>query len=106
MEIHRQYELRSKRNQEASKKNQIDTAVSKAPENTPKRTTYNTNDMAKKTDPNRDKTSRPSGDTSCPSASTSGPENFSLSKAPNRNQQIKNVEKFMANKTDVNMSKT
>ena len=59
--------------------------------------------MAKKTDPNRDKTSQPSGDTSCPSASTSSSKKTLFSKAPNLNQKIKIVEKIMADKTDVNM---
>ena len=49
--------------------------------------------MAKKIDPNKDKTSQPSVDTSCPSTSTSGPEKTLFSKAPNQNQKIKNVEK-------------
>ena len=62
--------------------------------------------MAKKIDPNRDKTSQPSGDTSCPSAFTSGPKKTLLSKVPNQIQQTKLVEKTMANKTDVNMPKT
>ena len=69
-------------------------------------TTDNTNTMAKKTDPNKGKNSQPSDDTSYPSTSSSGLEKTILSKAPNKNQQIKNVEKFMADKIDVNMSKT
>ena len=62
--------------------------------------------MAKKTDPNRDKTSQPSGDTSFPGASTSGPKKTILSKVPKHNEQIKLVEKIIADKIDVNMSKT
>ena len=106
MEFHRQYDLRSKKNQDNSKKNNSDIAVKKPPENILKRTTYNNNTMVKKIDPNKDKTSQTSGDTSCPSTSTSGPKKTFLTKAPNQNQQIKNVEKIMVDKTDVNMSKT
>ena len=106
MEVHRQYDLRSKKNEDNSKKNNLDTVVRKTPKNILKRTTDNTNTMAKKNDPNKDKISQPSGNTSFPSTSTSGPEKNLLSKAPNKNYQIKNVEKFMADKNDVNVSKT
>ena len=57
MEDHRQYDLRSKKNQEKSKKNNLDTAIRKTPENTLKKTRSNTNTMAKKTDPNKGKIS-------------------------------------------------
>ena len=73
MEVHRQYDLRSKKNQEISKKNKVDIIVRKTPENNPKRKADNTNTMAKKTDPNNDKISQKNGDPSCPSTSTSGP---------------------------------
>ena len=62
--------------------------------------------MSKKTDPNKGKISQQNNDPSCPITSTSGLEKTILSKAPNQNQQIKNVEIFMADKADVNMSKT
>ena len=106
MEFHSQYDLRSKKNQDNSKKNNLDTPVKKTQENILKRTTDNNNTMAKKTDPNKDKTSQPGVDTSCPSTSASGPKKTLITKAPDQNQQITNVEKFMADKTDVNMSKT
>ena len=105
MEVHRKYDLRSKKNQEISKNNKLDIVVRKTPENNRKRIADSTNTMAKKYDRNRDKTSQPSGDTSCPSAFASGPEKNILSKVPNQYQQTKLVEKIMADKTDVNMPK-
>ena len=57
MEVHRQYDLRRKKNQENSKKNKEDTIVRKTPKNTPKKTASNTNTMANKTDPNKGKIS-------------------------------------------------
>ena len=56
MEFHRQYDLRRKKNQETSKKNKTDTIVRNTPENIPKRIADSTITMAKKTDPNKDKT--------------------------------------------------
>ena len=106
MEFHRKYDLRSKKNQDNSKKNNSDTVVKKIPEKIIKRTSDNNNTMAKKADPNTNKTSQSNVGTSCPSTSASGPEKTLITKAPNQNQQIKNVEKFMADKTYVNMSKT
>ena len=85
MEVHRKYDLRSKKNQYISKKNKLHTVVRKTPENPPKRTKDNTNTMAKKTDPNKDKISQQGGDTSIPSTSTSGPKKTLLSKGPNQN---------------------
>ena len=74
MEVHRQYDLRSKKNQDASKKKKLDTAIRKTPKNTPKRTAENTNTMAKKPDQNKEKNSQQNGDPSYPITSTSGPE--------------------------------
>ena len=106
MEVHRKYDLRSNKNQENSRKNNSDTVIKKTPENILKRTTDNKNTMGKKTDPNKEKTSQPSVDTRCPSTFASGPKKTLITKAPDQNQQITNVEKFMADKIVVNMSKT
>ena len=83
MEFHRQYDLRSRKNQDPPKKNQIDTAVRKTPENTPKKTTESVNPMAKKNDPKKGKISQQNNDPSFPSTSVSGPEKTILTKAPN-----------------------
>ena len=103
MEVHRQYDLRSKKNQDKSRKRNSDTVVKKAPETILKRTANSNNFMAKKTDQNKDKTSQTNIDPSYPSTSTRIPEKTFLNKAPNQNQQIKNIEKFMADKTETNM---
>ena len=92
MEVHIQYDLRSKKNQENSRKNNLDAIVKKSPENILKRIADNDNTTAKKTDPNTDKTSQPSINTSCPSTSASGLEKTLLKKALNQNHQIKNVD--------------
>ena len=52
MEVHRKYDLRSKKNQDNSRKKNLDTVVKKTPENILKRTIDNNSTMAKKTDPN------------------------------------------------------
>ena len=62
--------------------------------------------MAKKADLNKPKTSQPSNDSGCPSTSISSPEKTLLSKPSNQNQKIKNVERFMAEKINVNAIKT
>ena len=55
MEDHRQYDLRSKKNQDNSRKNNSDTAIKKTSENILKITADNTNTMAKKNDPIKEK---------------------------------------------------
>ena len=75
MEVHKQYDLMNKRNQEALNKHPIDTATKKTPENGPKGTSNNINSITKKTDPSKEKISQQSSDTSCPSASTSSTKN-------------------------------
>jgi len=69
LEVHRQYDLRRKKNQDVPKTNQSNTGVRKTPEHIPKRTTENTSTMAKKADLNKLKTSQPSNDSSYPSTS-------------------------------------
>ena len=56
MDVHRQYDLRSKKNQDVPKTNQSNTVVKKTPEHIPKRTVENTTTMAKKVDLNKLKT--------------------------------------------------
>ena len=106
MEVHREYYLRRKKNQDAPKKNQIDTVVRKTPERIPRKTTENVNNIVKKIDPDKGKIDQKNNDPSFPSTSTSDPDKTILSRPPNQNQQIKNVEKFMADKTDISFSKT
>ena len=106
MEIHKRYDLRSKKYLDSTKKDQINADVRKVPEKTSKKTTENVNTIVKKAEANKGKISQPNNDLSCPSTSTSYPEKTILSKAPTQDQHIKNVEKFMADKADVNMSKT
>ena len=91
MEVHRQYDLRRKKNQDIPKTNQSNNVVRKTPEHIPKKTTENTNTMAKKVDLNKLKTSQPSNDSIFPSTSTSGAEKTMFSKPSNQNHQIKNV---------------
>ena len=62
--------------------------------------------MAKKTDQNKYKTSQKNLDLNCPSTSTKIPETSVLNKNPYQNQQIKNIEKIMADRTEMNMPKT
>ena len=61
--------------------------------------------MAKRTDQNKDKTSRASLDPNHPSTSTEIPKTTVLNKTPNKNQKIKKRDKFMAEKTEANISK-
>ena len=61
--------------------------------------------MAKKTDQNKDKTSQVNLDPNHPSTSIEIPETTVLNKTPNQSQQIKNIEKVMAEKTEANLSK-
>ena len=55
--------------------------------------------MAKKTDQNKDKASRTDLDPNFPDTSTEIPERTILNETPNQNQQIKNIKKFMADRT-------
>ena len=55
MEFHRQYDLRSKKNQENSKKGSSDTSINKTPDTILKRTTDSNKIMAKRNDQNKDK---------------------------------------------------
>lgn len=58
MEVHRQYDLRSKNNQEASKTNKQETAIKKTPVNIMKKVAENKITMDKKSNPNKDKISQ------------------------------------------------
>ena len=86
MEAHRQYDLRSKKNEDNSRKKNSDTVVKKTPKNILKRTADNNNTMAKKADPNTNKTGQSSIGARCPSTFASGPEKTLVIKAPNQNQ--------------------
>ena len=57
MEVHRQYDLRSKKSQDKSKKGSSNTVVTKAPDTILKRTTDSNKIMSKITDQKKDKTS-------------------------------------------------
>jgi len=61
--------------------------------------------MAKKAETNKGKVIQPNKDLSYPITCTSCPEETILSKHLNQDQHIKNVENFMANKVDLNISK-
>ena len=83
MEVHRQYDLRSKKTQDASKKKKLENAVRKTPKNILKKTAENTNIMAKTPNQNKDKNSQHNGDPSYPSTSTSGPRKTALTEIQN-----------------------
>ena len=105
MEVHRKYDLRSKKNQDNSKKGSSDTIVTKTPDTILKRTENSNKIMAKKTDQNKDKASQASLDPNCPSTSTKIPKPAVLKKTSNQSQQVKNIEKVMAKKIEANLSK-
>ena len=92
MEAHRQYDLRSKKNQDNYKKVRSDTTVTKTPDTILKRTTDSNKIMAKKTDQKKDKDRQASLDPNYPSTSTKIPEIVVLNKTPNQSQQIKNID--------------
>ena len=74
MEYQRKYDLRSKKNQDNSRKNNSDSVVKKTPENILKRRADNNNTMDKKADLNKNKTSQSITGTSCPNTYASGPK--------------------------------
>lgn len=106
MEVHRQYDLRRKRNEETAKNKKTETNFRNTSENLPKKSANSFNTVSKKNNLNKDKTGQPSVDPSCPSTSASGLEKSFQNNNPNKTQQIKIVEKTMFDKSDVNMSKT
>ena len=61
--------------------------------------------MVKKTDQNKDKAIQTSLGSDVPSTSTNIPEMVVSNKIPKQSQQTQNIEKFMAEKTETNLSK-
>ena len=106
MEVHKQYNLRSKGSPEISNDKNTSTVVKKTSENQPKKTASNTNIVAKKIDINKDKNSQQSVEQSCPSTSASGPNKSVPNNSSKKFQQIKIAKRVVNEKTDVNMSKT
>ena len=67
MEVHKQYDLRSKGSIDNSKDKNTSTAVKKNAENQPKKIAEKTNILAKKLDLNKDKSVQPNVEQSTPS---------------------------------------
>ena len=106
MEVHRQYDLRSKGNANNIKDKNTNTAVKKNMETQPKKTAEKTNILTKKPDINKDKCVQPNVEQSTPSTSSSGPNKTVPITSPNKVQQIKIAEKNSIEKIDVNMNKS
>ena len=100
MEVHKQYDLRSKGSSEISNDKNTSIVVRKTSENQPKKITINTNTMTKK-----DYLSQKSVEQSYPSTSASGPNKSVPNSSPNKIQQIRIAERVVNEKTDVNMSR-
>ena len=103
MEAHRQYDLRSRKNQDKSKKGSSDTA--KTPDTILKKAVDSNKIMVKKTDQNKDKAIQTSLDSDAPITSTKIPEMAVSKKIPKQSQQTLNIEKVMAEKTEAKLSK-
>ena len=103
IEAHRQYDLRSRKNQDSSKKGSSDTI--KTPDTFLKKEVDSNKIMVNKTDQNKDKAIQTSLGSDAPSTSTKFPEMDVSNKIPKQSQQTQNIEKFMAEKTEANLSK-
>ena len=105
MEVHKQYDLRSKGNVDNSKDKNTSTVVKKNIETQPKKTAEKTNILTKKLDMNKDKSVQPNVEQSTHSTLASGPNRTIPITSPNKFQQIKIAKKNSIEKTDVNMNK-
>ena len=84
MEVHKQYDLRSKGNVDNSKDKNTTTAIKKNIESQLKKTTDKPIILAKKPDLNKDKNSQPNVEQSTPSNSASGPNKTIPITSPNK----------------------
>ena len=106
MEVHKQYDLRSKGNIDNSKDKNTNIAVKKNTETQPKRTAEKTNILTKKPDINKDKSVQKDVEQSTPNTSTTGPNKTVPITSPNKVQKIKIAEKNSIEKTNVNTNKS
>ena len=84
MEVHKQYDLRSKGNIDNSKYKNTNPAVKKNTKTQPKKKTEKTNILTKKLDINKDKSVQPNVEQSTPSTSASGPDKTVPITSPNK----------------------
>ena len=106
MEVHKQYDLRSKGNLDDPKKKNTSSTVRKNAENQPKKTAEKLNVLAKKPEVNKEKNNQPDIEKSTPSTLASGPSKTVLSNSPNKVHQIRSAERNPNDKIDVNMTKS